>query len=1126
MNRRHLIVAAVTAPLALAGIYLFAGVSFSPQQQPVGYVGRAALTSSVVSPTRASSAIWGYYRLSNWEGDVRSAPIDGTTGNINTSAYNWTAAGRLATQHYDTARIIATSNGASAGLPFRWDSLSSDQQSAIGDAITGPKILNYVRGDTSNENPNGAKFRARTSLYGAVVHSAPVYSPSSSGNTVFVGANDGMLHAINADTGNERWSFVPATVIPNLKNLVNAQPSATPYYVDGDIAVDIVNYGGNLKRVLVGSLGAGGKGIFALDVTNQSPVDESELADMVMWEISASSTGFSNLGYTYSTPIIRSLNYKVGDVPVQAAIFGNGYQNAGNGRAGLFVVNLHTGALIKEIVLTGDGGSVATPNGLSSVQGVDANRDGTVDYVYAGDLEGNLWKFDLSSESLSEWSASKLFTDSAGKSITVRPVVQSHPMGGFMVLFATGRMLLASDASDTGNHYVYGIWDGAPAANTLIREQTLTEKTYGAAELPVRSASNNVLCYSACPDPIPATTLHRGWRLALPAGERVLGNGTFYASGRFTFTSTNPTVSTSSLYLGKNWINQVNYLTGGPPGQVVFDLNGDGQVTSLDRLNNADGALDLTTDGIAVSRILDRDADAPGIQQGGFPSQPVVVSLPNLDKPIFVVGATPIDIPDPTEPPDEPPPPDDRGVSGGHFDVDIYYNFSTGSTTTTYNAVPPTATATVCAKAGDVSKAVGTLYVSCPTGSKLLTGFTDSKVSCGKGGVTTITLNCSNYTSTTTNDPSHGKKVHFHEYDDIFDVTGVNFLNASSTSLNLSNAVTSTATNFKVLVYNQYHSPAVKFKFGPSASYVPIRSYGNLTATHTDFAAMLSALPTHNRSNVGNFVFNLPLDAFKSKDWAGDGNPRAGLIPTQTGCVNKSLMSTPGKLGEPHNGAITWQVIKSDTPASAIQMNVTGRPDLGYRLKNSDVPTYLLAEYTVFWHHPNGYCYHEAGWTQSPPQDSTSDAKSQTPAPGSADPADGSFSGDDGGGGGGGGGGGDGGGGGGDGDGGGSGGGGDTGSTTVVTVVTVGDTTTTTTVTTGADGTIDQVFVETVTPTGVTTLKCTPINGALTMSPGPDGKWGTADDVNANCELTSDAAADGGLWSNRARGRQSWRDVD
>jgi len=339
-----------------------------------------------------------------------------------------------------SGRLIATMKGVS-GIPFTWANLSASQKSDLDPAsaaLSSSPVLNYLRGDRSNENPDGLKYRARSTVLGDIIHSTPVYWNDGTNETVFVGANDGMLHAINAETGSERFAYIPSMLIPRLADL-KSDPYVHKYYVDG--RMDVRKFGST--TILVGALGAGGKGLFALDVTDADAADEDDAASKVLWEITNSTTGFANLGHTYGQPVLTTLD------STAVAIVGNGYNNTGNGHASLFVINANTGELIAEID-TGSG-STTSPNGLSSPTVVDVDGDGAADYTYAGDIDGNLWKFDLSANS-----ATKLHTTDPAQAITMAPGIKSHPKGGFMVTFATGRMFNDTDETDIATHYAYG----------------------------------------------------------------------------------------------------------------------------------------------------------------------------------------------------------------------------------------------------------------------------------------------------------------------------------------------------------------------------------------------------------------------------------------------------------------------------------------------------------------------------------------------------------------------------------------------------------------------------------------------------------------------------------------------
>jgi hypothetical protein len=290
-------------------------------------------------------------------------------------------------------------------------------------------------------------------------------------------------------------------------------------------------------------------------------------------------------------------------------------------------------------------------------------------------------------------------------------------------------------------------------------------------------------------------------------------------------------------------------------------------------------------------------------------------------------------------------------------------------------------------------------------------------------GTKSLDITCCTYTETTTTVArTYTNRKHVHQYDDNYNVTGVNMLNASLPIFNLNNAIPYEDTEFKVLVMGQYLSPAALLSVG-GKSYESVRTYGNLAGPYDESKTLeqnaqilLDGLPVYNRnpstSNprfIKTLIFNLPLDAFATKNWWGaDGDTRAGLIPTKTGCVNglnsDGSSKTPGLNGERYNGALTIQIIKHDTPASALELNNTNtsiplseRVKYGWRVKVSSVlpkpfETYVLAEYTAFWHHPTGKCYHESGWLKNPSQATAGGDSSFVPTVG-ADPRDGNFNG-------------------------------------------------------------------------------------------------------------------------------------
>jgi len=552
----------------------FSATTFTPASQPTGWLSRPSLSNNNLL-SNAEVIYQLNYDKNSWRGDILAKYINNQAVVASNGPWDPNTAGLLLDAvNYDTGRKIVTRNG-SVNIAFRWANLSATQQTSMGDATTGPKRLNFVRGDRSNEEPSGALYRTRDSVLGDILHSPlVVWKQDLSTQRLFVGANDGMLHVFNTANGQEVFAYIPSMLITNLKNL-STKPYVHTYFVDGGIALANVDFSGVIKTVLVGSLGAGGKGLYALDVTNTTAVDEASAASKIKWEITNASTGYTALGYTYGSPRIGRLNDGTA-----VAIVGNGYLNTSNGHAILYLINLDTGVLIKAID-TGSG-TVSSPNGLSTPTLFDSNGDGKVDLVYAGDIDGHLWKFNLSGTTPSLYAVldnsggtKALLTTSPLQAITTAPVVMTHPSGvGSIVGFATGRFLTSTDLTDTTQHAVYGVWDGAPSLNTTQLTQTLTVATDSLGK--TRIVTANV------PNWTSGTGHHNSWKVLLPAGEQVTGEFPFESNGRFYFMASNPTTVNAVLPNGASWLYELQMSSGGSPDSLIFDLNNDGLFNALD----------------------------------------------------------------------------------------------------------------------------------------------------------------------------------------------------------------------------------------------------------------------------------------------------------------------------------------------------------------------------------------------------------------------------------------------------------------------------------------------------------------------------------------------------------------
>ena len=491
----------------------------------------------------------------------------------------------------------------------------------------GPQRLEWLRGNVANESATCGgctpSFRSRpTSKLGDIIHSAPSYvagptmaypdtiessaysafalAQASRTPMIYVGANDGMLHAFTASNGREALAYVPTSVYKNLSALTASSLSAVPgepvahhYLVDGSPTVADAYYGGSWHTLLAGGLGAGGQGIFVLDVTDPSTFTQGSAGSIVRWEFS--DVDDADMGYTFSQPLLVKTNNGRWSI-----IVGNGYNNSeddgrlsSSGHAVLFVLDAETGA-VRAKLDTG-AGTAATPNGLSGPIAVDTTGDGIADVVYAGDLNGNLWKFDLSSSGTGSWnvafSGAPLFS-TAGQPITVRPDVTKHTQGGYLVTFGTGRYLDTSDNATVGAQTFYGIRDNGAVAgglSNLVRQSIVSStavgadgNTYrlsthavGAATLDAPLSGDNTIAA------VDYNATKKGWYINLPAtGERVVSDANIRA-GRVVFNTLIPNTDPCG-YGGTGWVMEFDVMNGNRNDTPTFDTNGDGQMSGAD----------------------------------------------------------------------------------------------------------------------------------------------------------------------------------------------------------------------------------------------------------------------------------------------------------------------------------------------------------------------------------------------------------------------------------------------------------------------------------------------------------------------------------------------------------------
>ncbi|MCF5090008.1 hypothetical protein D3C81_495930 [compost metagenome] len=473
--------------------------------------------------------------------------------------------------------------------------------------------VNYLRGDSTKEvRRSGGIFRDRGTPLGDIVNSTPVisspqddygfrqlggdystgyatYLTSKAKNgkyMVYVGANDGMLHAfdggmaidgtLNGDGGKEKFAYVPATSLGHMGNLLfpykagsNNQKFQHRYFVDGPVTVSDSYYGKDWHTTLVGTSGAGGRSVFALDVTNPNAFG----TDKVLWEISDVNTSLGekvreNIGHVLGKPVIVPV--RSGTDVVWKAIFGNGYGSA-SGKAVLFVVDLATGTT-NMIEAAEASTAISGKNGLGNIVVIDRwrgtgqderGRDGAADTVYAADQRGALWKFDLTSSATSVdtpvfTTATHAEGPSGGASTYRQPItgglaVATGRSGGVMLFFGTGSFSFMTDTADFTMQSMYGVNDvSGKVPNVSLDPSNLVPYSVVTTDL-TRSLTQGT-----------APVGSSGWAINLPTGlgERFVGNPTLVSGILFlpTYVPNQKAVGCSTT--GSNWLFALESLTG------------------------------------------------------------------------------------------------------------------------------------------------------------------------------------------------------------------------------------------------------------------------------------------------------------------------------------------------------------------------------------------------------------------------------------------------------------------------------------------------------------------------------------------------------------------------------------
>lgn len=489
---------------------------------------------------------------------------------------------------------------------FKSDSLSTYQTLKLSQSkqvqnltATLEQLVNYLRGERTLEKQNNGVFRDRRVLLGDVIHSAAkvVRGPSENynddafpedsdivtddkkyqdfkiqyaqrQNILLVGANDGMLHAFDADSGVEKWAYIPSQALENMhlladpdyshKNFVDSTPEIRDVYIDNQ-----------WKTVALGGLRLGGQGYYALDITNPAK-------PKVMWEFTDDND--VDMGFSYGEPFITRLSNNK-----WVALLPNGYNSViadgkvGTGDSVLYMVDMETGEVLKK--LSTSNGDYARTNGMAGAVVSDAPYDITGDAAFVGDLRGDVYRIDLTDPAFPMTKMINAIDPYKTPITTPLRLTQylnfSNSPNDIMVHFGTGKFIELKDRTEllSDPQYVAGVFDrGQDSQNYPIdivdNDLMVVQEIVTNGNL--RTISN---------EPVNKST-DLGWYTKLPAeGERVIAKMATRASAHIlVYASYLPTANSGCKTGGASWVMAVDNRTGGQPqsGSLLVDGTADG----------------------------------------------------------------------------------------------------------------------------------------------------------------------------------------------------------------------------------------------------------------------------------------------------------------------------------------------------------------------------------------------------------------------------------------------------------------------------------------------------------------------------------------------------------------------
>jgi type IV pilus assembly protein PilY1 len=560
----------------------------------------AAATSSPNITATDNSLFYVTYRTMKWDGEINATTIDSTTGVIG-STQKWSARALLnskvgSTTDTRTIYYVRNGSGSSALRTFVESNMTSSEfdnfrnkcsnnllsqcvnLSSPNKAIidNGSALVTYLRGQSKYDVNNSASplFRPREYVLGDIVNSSPVYlskptyawtdsgyakyvtDNATRAATLYVGANDGMIHAFDATTGQEKWAVIPSQMMNKLYKLADTTYATThDFFVDGTISVMDAKIGNSWKTVLITGMNSGGKGYIALDITD--PANPKAL-----WEICTSSicsVTDSDLGYSYGNPIITKRKFDGKWVAYLSA----GYDNI-SAKGLIYEVDLESGSVLRKLTTgTGNPGVAGVGYSQSGIAKINAyysnfNQDNTALYLYAGDLDGKIWKWDLSDSSKTDATLLGQATDPSNVSQPITTKIElGRVNGNIVLLFGTGKFLSNTDYTTTQQQSVYAIRDSNKSLGILRNNSSIVKQTITPSSLTATS-SNNTVDFS----------VNNGWYfdLNVQTGERVNLDPTL-SLGVLNLVSNIP--GTSSCTAGGNaWMYQIDFATGSAVDQV------------------------------------------------------------------------------------------------------------------------------------------------------------------------------------------------------------------------------------------------------------------------------------------------------------------------------------------------------------------------------------------------------------------------------------------------------------------------------------------------------------------------------------------------------------------------------